>query len=175
MPTPYVHQIVFVWPVRFFPMFSLSDSNFTMATNSVPSSSTPMTIPWKSDTDSLWWADCCCLVYVMPTSIWPPVEQILQCCWVAEVELSQGFLLTHMYTIWYKQLGRFLDICLTLSNFYFDFHNVIHWERDKLPEILWTTFSNTFSWMETIVFLMKFHSYLFPWMVRPTISQYWFG
>ena len=113
MPTPYVHQIVFVWPVRFFPMFSLSDSNFTMATNSVPSSSTPMTIPWKSDTDSLWWADCCCLVYVMPTSIWPPVEQILQCCWVAEVELSQDFLLTHMYTIWYKQLGRFLDICLT--------------------------------------------------------------
>ena len=37
-----------------------------------------------------------------------------------------------------------------------------HWRPDKMHKNLQTTFSNAFSWMKMIVFLLKFHWNLFP-------------
>ena len=49
----------------------------------------------------------------------------------------------------------------------------ISWGRDKMPDILQTTFSDAFSSMEMFEFQLKFHWSLFL-RVQLTISQYWF-
>ena len=48
-----------------------------------------------------------------------------------------------------------------------------HLPLDKMAAISQTTFSNTFSWMKSLVFRFKFHWSLFP-RVLLTISQHWF-
>ena len=48
-----------------------------------------------------------------------------------------------------------------------------YWGRDKMPDILQTTFSNAFSSMKMLEPLLKFHWNLFPG-VQLTISHHWF-
>ena len=48
-----------------------------------------------------------------------------------------------------------------------------HWGRDKMAAIFQTTFSNAFSWMKMLKFLLRFHWSLFP-RVQSTIFHHWF-
>ena len=48
-----------------------------------------------------------------------------------------------------------------------------HWGRDKMAAIFQTTFSNTFSWMKTCKFWLRFHWSLFP-KVQIAILNRWF-
>ena len=48
-----------------------------------------------------------------------------------------------------------------------------HWGRDKMAAIFLTTFSNAFSWMKMLEFLLRFHWSLFL-RVQLTIFQHWF-
>ena len=47
-----------------------------------------------------------------------------------------------------------------------------HWGRDKMADILRTTFSNACSSMKIVVFWFKFHCNMFPWS-QSTIIQHW--
>ena len=48
-----------------------------------------------------------------------------------------------------------------------------HWGQDKMAGISQTTCSNTFCWMNSFVFWLKFHWSLFQ-RVQLTITQHWF-
>ena len=48
-----------------------------------------------------------------------------------------------------------------------------HWERDKMATIYQTTFSNSFSWMKTYTFRLRFYRNLKP-KVQLTIFQHLF-
>ena len=52
-------------------------------------------------------------------------------------------------------------------------YNLTHWGRDKMAAIFQTKFSNAYSWIKMLTFLLRFHWSLFP-RVQLTIFKHWF-
>ena len=81
------------------------------------------------------------------------------------------FVIEFTYTKSHKSSSQ--NITQVSQKFYICNRNLTHCGRDKMDAISQTTFSSAFSWMQMLVFRLKFHWSLFL-RVHLTIFQHWF-